>query len=624
MKKHDLEKLEKKVLSKKWGSKKPVDEFEVYREDEKMDKLGWQEPKRVKRSKKRISGMFWTFLLSVFSAIFLYYYYFIAPPIFDPSDVKVYITGPEKVSSGDLVSYKVSYRNNSKVVLRDVSLSFEWPAGSLFEGEEYSEPVKIERRVGVLMPSQEKSVILEGRIYGQKDSQKSVKSVLTYRPEELQKKFSSYKDMSVSIEAVPIFLNVTLSDQVVSGKEVEFKIEYINESDAVFSNMEIRAEYPSGFEFISSDPNPVSSNNVWQLGTVQGEEEGSIIVRGVFSGAEGEQKIISVDIGQRGLNSEEFTSVANSLAETKIASSALLVFQTVNGAREASASLGDTLNYKISYKNTTNTQISNVVVLAQIDDKVIDLSTLDIPWGSFDGRTNSIIWNQSGVPGLAVLDPGEEGYVSFSVKLKKSLIPTSVNDKNFTIKSTAQIASGSTPTDLKGVPVENQDVLEVKVNTVLGFNVSAYYKDGPIQNTGPIPPRVGQETTYAISWQIANTTNDAKDVVVEASIPPNIKWTGVVDPKDANITFDQERGVVRWEPGVVFAGSGYTIPSQRVDFQLSFLPALVHVGKVFDLTSDATLTATDVFTGNEIKRELKGIDSGLNGKVKAGEARVVR
>ena len=139
-----------------------------------------------------------------------------------------------------------------------------------------------------------------------------------------------------------------------------------------------------------------------------------------------------------------------------------------------------------------------------------------------------------------------------------------------------------------------------------------------------MPPRVGNETSYAVSWQIVNTTNDLKDVVVRASVPPNIKWTGSIDPKDAGITYDPIKGLITWKPGIVFAGSGYTIPSQRVDFQLSFIPALIHVDKAMPLLSDIYMEGTDVFTGKKIERSIADLDSSLNGSINATFSRVTQ
>ncbi|MEK7453172.1 MAG: hypothetical protein AAB614_02980 [Patescibacteria group bacterium] len=623
---NDLEKLEKKVLSRKWGESKQMPEYEVYKEsDLSAKKLGWNEGggKRIIGKSFKSFKMLWVLLLSLIFSGAIYFYYS-SSPIFNQKSIKMYITGPSSVSSGEAVSYKVSYRNDSNVILNDVNLSFEWPAGSVFEGAEYFKPVKIEKKIGLLMPNQEKVLILDGRIYGEKDAVKHIKVDLKYIPAELGEPYILSEEFVTSIGTVPIFLNITIPKQVVADKESEMLIEYVNDSDASFSNMEIRAQYSSGFIFASSNPNPAKSNNLWQLGTILGNESGFVTIRGKFNGLEAENQLISFDIGQAEPNGDGFSSFASAIAETRLASSALLVFQTVNGSRDASANFGDTLTYKISYRNTTDTQISNVIMFVQLEDKLLDLKTLSIPWGSFDGRTNSIIWNQSGVPELSVLDPGEEGSVTFSVRVNQNFTPKSVLDKNLKIKSSAQIASGSLPENLSGLPVEDEDTLYVKLQTSLGFNATGYYDDGQIGNFGSLPPMVGSETSYAISWQVVNTINDVKDAVITASLPLNVKWTGLVYPKDADISYDKDKGVVTWKPGIIFAGSGFIVPSQRVDFQVSFLPAIAHVGQQFKLISESTFNGVDAFTNKEINRISSLIDSSLKGIIKSDNSRVIQ
>jgi len=626
MDKNDFENLEKKTLQKGWGEKKITPDYEVYKEeDTHAKKLGWQGALSQKREFRKTSySRIWWVLLFVVAAISLIYFYYSTTPVFDPQKINMDIAGPSKISSGEYVSFKVSYKNNSKVTLRDVNLSFEWPAGYTIEGSEYKEPVVVDKDVKIIMPNQEKLSIFEGRMYGEKDTLKTVKAKLTYTPEGLQNSFTLYKEFEIGIENVPVFLNVSLPSQIVAEKESDIKVEYINKSDASFSNMEIRAEYPTGFEFISSTPNPAISNNIWQLGTVQGGEEASITIRGKFSGAEGEAQIISFEIGKSGTQEEDFLSLASALAETHIASSALLVYQTANGSRDAYVKPGGVINYTINYKNTTDTQISNAVIIAQIDPSLIDIKTLAIPFGFLDGRTNSIIWNQKGVPELAVLDPKEEGSVKFSIRTISGITPKSASDKNLVVKTTVKIASGSTQSDTEGIPIDDQDSLEVKISTIAGLNVVGYHDGGIINNFGPMPPKVGQETAYSFSWQIVDTTNDLKDVVVQASVPAYVKWTGVVEPPDSGLNFDMDRGIITWNAGTVFAGSGFVHPVKKVDFQISVVPSIIDVGKSLDLVSNVTMTAKDLFTGEDVNLSAPSSNTTLKGAVTSDMSRVIQ
>jgi len=349
---------------------------------------------------------------------------------------------------------------------------------------------------------------------------------------------------------------------------------------------------------------------------------GKIKIKGSFLGAQGESKSVYIELGIAGDNGA-FVQYARADSAVSIASSALFVFLTANDSRDLTTNPGGSIQFKAHYKNTTNVQIPNVAILASIDDKYIDVKTLGVQWGSFDGRTNSIIWNAVGVPELAVLDPKEEGVVSFSATLKPVFLPKNFSDKNLTVSARVRITAATPPESLSGLPLESEDTISVKINTQFSFNEKAYFQDGFFQNTGPVPPAVGQRTTFGISWQLANTINDVDEIEVTAVVPPNVEWTGQVYPQDANIAFDQYNGVIRWKPGKVFAGAGTLMPVTRVDFQLAFTPALVHVGQVINLVSGATLKAVDTFTGTKMERQVSPVNTDLLNSLKGEQGRVI-
>jgi len=485
--------------------------------------------------------------------------------------------------------------------------------------EEFAAPgsLSVKYDFGTIVPFQEKTVTVKGRIFGLRGEDKAVKVSFSYRPENVDSAFEGAAAASVKIVSTPLSLKLNVPDQAVSGKELSLSLEYQNQSDADFSDVSVKLSYPSGFNFISADPAPALENNIWKLGDIKGKASGAIKIKGDFSGAQGEVKTMYAEIGQLGEDGQ-FASYAGTESRTGLASSALVVFQTVNDSRDYSTNPGTALRYKIRYKNTTNYQISNAVILAAVDDKYVNIKSLNIPWGAFDARTNSIIWNSVGVPDLAVLDPKEEGEVSFSISVKPVFLPKDFTDKNLTIVSSAKITSATPPEQLAGLPIEGEDRLEAKINTQFSFNEKAYYQDGVIQNSGPVPPKVGERTTYAVSWQLTTTINDVDNVEVTAVIPPTVEWTGVISPADADIKYNPENGEIKWRAGKVLASTGILMPVRKVDFQVAFTPALVHVGDLINLLSNATLTAADSFTGMKIERSAPQINSDLLNTLREG------
>ncbi|MBI5913207.1 hypothetical protein HY839_02065 [Candidatus Azambacteria bacterium] len=620
-----LEEFEKKLYARKEGEGAKRKGYEAYKEEDAVRmRGGWEkdEPASLTVGVKKIRLKPIIAVAVVALMLGGGYYLFTRERPFDVAGVRGTIEGPARVSSGDEVSYVITYRNNTSVALRGGKVVFTWPEGAVVAEGSDGAAREAKEEVGMIVPGQEKSATFKGRIYGTQDEHKEIAVVFQYTPENVAAVFEDKKTLALTIAATPIALIIQAPGQAVSGKEVEIAVEYQNQSDAPFSDMTLRAIYPEGFAFVSADPAPSSENNTWKLGAIEGRESGKIKIKGSFSGAQGEAKSVYMELGIVGDNGA-FAQYARADSAVTIASSALFVFLTANDSRDYVANPGGSIKFKVHYKNTTNVQIPNVTILANIDDTYIDIRTLSVQWGYVDGRTNSIIWNPVSVPELAVLDPKEEGVVSFSATVKPSFLPKSFSDKNLKVSARTRITASAQPESLKGLPLESEDTVSVKINTQFSFNEKAYFQDGFLLNTGPLPPTVGQRTTYGISWQLSSTINDVDEVEATAVIPPNVEWTGKVYPQDANITYDPDRGIIRWKPGKVFAGTSNLISPVRVDFQLAFTPADVHVGQVINLVSGATLKAVDAFTGTQMERQVSPVNTDLLNSLKGEQGRVI-
>jgi hypothetical protein len=83
--------------------------------------------------------------------------------------------------------------------------------------------------------------------------------------------------------AIPQEPNMTISktdssDPVVNGSYLNYTITYQNNGLGSASNVTITENYPSSVSFVSSDPNPDSGNNVWDIGTVASGVSGTVNV----------------------------------------------------------------------------------------------------------------------------------------------------------------------------------------------------------------------------------------------------------------------------------------------------------------------------------------------------------
>ncbi|MCX6712329.1 MAG: hypothetical protein NT041_01405, partial [Candidatus Vogelbacteria bacterium] len=147
----------------------------------------------------------------------------------------------------------------------------------------------------------------------------------------------------------------------------------------------------------------------------------------------------------------------------------------------------------------------------------------------------------------------------------------------------------------------------LKISTLATLTSNSTYQLGPFKNTGPLPPQVGQETTYTINWTVANTSNNLEVVTVRTTLPQSVKWLATVSPLDERVVYNQTSGEVVWNLDTVVAGTGGDLPVRRVSFQVSLLPSLSQIGKTVDLTGQTILAGKDVFTGAMINQILPAV-----------------
>ncbi len=291
---------------------------------------------------------------------------------------------------------------------------------------------------------------------------------------------------------------------------------------------------------------------------------------------------------------------AQALSTTLISASPLYVEQKLSGSENSVANLGQTLSYELKYRNTTEVPIGPISITLKIESRAVDFTTVVSPNGYFNSNNNTISWDNFRVPALNSLKGKEEGELSFSFKLKEQLAVSTFSDKNFSIVTTAEINSPNTPLELSGTQIRGENKFTVKINSQLIFNMRGYYTDSLISNSGPLPPKVGQKTTYTTHWQILNISNNLSEVEVQAILPSNIEWLDNVNPEDSSLKYDALTNKITWKLGKLAAGTGVLLPVKQIAFQVGLTPSISQVGNIVDLIKSAQISAQDDFTGQII------------------------
>jgi len=541
-----------------------------------------------RRKSKNMGKKILTFIFILTLVIGGVGYWYYQRNIFSKDILKLEILGPDSADMGEEVEYAVKYKNNGDTRLAAPKLIFEYPEHSIvLDGK----PLRQEMELDDIFPGEEKQFSFKCRLLGKEQESRVAKTWLNYQPKNLNARYESATTKITIIKYVPLTFEFDVSSKVDPGQEIKLRLNYF--SNAYYyplSNLKVVAEYPSGFEFLSSKPNALAKNE-WNLGVLNKAEGGRIEVTGKISGDPGDQKIFNAKIGI--LQDGELVILKEATRGIEIIKPSIFISWQINGSPEYVAKPGEYLHYEIYFKNTGDKPLDNLFLITSLDDIVLDFSSMQSGSGKFQSSAKTIIWDQTSIPQLRFLDKMEEGKVDFFVKTKEELL-----GKNPQVKTTVTLSQVT-------------EVIDTKISTKLVVDQKGLYAGGQITNSGPIPPRVGQVTSYNISWQIKNFNNEIKNLKVMAILPSQVRLTGEFLPKESKFSFDNASREIVWDVGDVTDGMGVSGPGPEITFQIALTPEEAQRGKPAELISEATALAEDSWTESIVEAKSPVIDTTL-------------
>lgn len=517
-------------------------------------------------------------------------------------EARITIQSRGPIEAGELITVPIIFENTSRTTLKEVELSILLPRGSIVEEGGFEKPasLRLAMKLQDLRPSAEGGTEVVVRMFGREGEEKEIQAILSYRPEKLRARFSSKASKLFLIHRVPLGVAIEAPATVSRGQEIEAIVRYTSTAARPFEELSLRLEYPSGFTFTTGDPKPELGDTIWSIGTINPAKEGTIRIRGKISGEEGEVKSFRAELGILDRLTKEWTSYRDTSMTMKIGVTPLSVSATMNNLREGAIAPGTRVEGVIRYKNNTASDLKNITIRAVLEGGLFNLSSLSVEQGTFDQTSRAIVWAGTAKPELRELASGVEGEARFTVETRDRPVIQSESDKNQTIQLQAEILPSLIPEELQGTDLSSRDKVELKVKTRVIFSGRSLFRSSPILNSGPLPPKVGERTKYAVLFEARNFTNDLDSAEVSAFIPPNVKWEGNFLPSDARVTFDEASREIRWRVGRLEAGTGVISPALTLAFQISVVPADSDAGKPMMLVGESSIKGKDAFAGEDI------------------------
>lgn len=257
---------------------------------------------------------------------------------------------------------------------------------------------------------------------------------------------------------------------------------------------------------------------------------------------------------------------------------------------------GDSIHASLSWINNTASSISNASISVKLSGEALDKTSVSVTDGGYyDSSTNTITWDKKTTQALEQVKTGDTGRMSFNFVVKNV-------DKGLPQVNIDASAEGDRVSESNVPDQVNSTVSKVvKITSDLRLASKAIYFSGPFENSGPIPPKADNTTTYTIVWTVTNTKSNISNAQVKATLPSYVSWNNAVSPSSENITYDSVSGDVVWNLGNVSAGAGFGESKREVSFQVSLKPSITQVGSSPVIISSQTLSGVDNFAEAEVK-----------------------
>lgn len=597
--------------------------MEIYSDDGDMPDF-----KTIKIKKKR-GPFFSIFYLLLFIAILIGFFYWGSNYMRKSKDfssvLDISITAPEGVVMGEEFFYEINYKNNSNYTLNDINLEIIYPENFILS-EIYSIESFSDNRfwnISSLGSRVGGKIKIRGRIINQEGLNNLLSIKTDYKISGLSSVFSKENFNSVTVRSLPFSVVEDYFNTVLVGEEYSLKININN-----FNIEDINDFIISFYDLDNISLENINVNKSSNDFTIEKIGENSFKVSlsnsrnavldfkyKANSKKEGDE-FISWNMKYIDKNDKDFIFLERKLFLESIKSDLHLNISVNNNSTDFPVNFGQKLDYVISYANKGDKDMKDLVIMAVLESDFLDWTSLSDPRkGSVSRKT--ISWSFREVPELKDLGPGQGGEIKFSIKVsefKRFEVGQKLEVKSYAQFSVGNIDDFSNDSERLTDNRSNVIINKLNSNTSLKEEVLYFDDDNIPVGSGPLPPVVGEKTTFRYYWTVKNTLHELRDVKIELSLPQYIIWEENFNISAGNLRFDLEGNKVVWSINRWPVG----VSEIKAEFNVSVVPSDNEYNKIIILSSGSTLTALDVETGAIISKQTDVKTSKLEDDVIAG------
>ena len=552
---------------------------------------------------------------------------------FSGKGLSLTIEGPEEISLGQETTYFINYTNTLRDPLANAEVRVNFPTDFIITSVLPPASDKpLLWRLGALAAEQRGTITVRGRFTGALHTLSAIQAIATYRPADYSSDFEAMATKQVTYAHTAIDGWVQVPEKGIPGEHIAFIYHISNTASDKLDNLEARITLPEGF---TPDQTVLGLTSIEgrvykkQISVLDAGSSTEVGVTGVFASGYGGDVKVQAQLGR--LSPDQiFYPMQFAEAILPVLAGDLSLKMVINGSdkTERSVSYGDTLRSVISYENTANEALRGITLHLKLEavDKttgsILDGTTF-VDWDKVETSStsthsgNEIVWSQKDIANLKELSAHGSGSVNVSIPLLRATSTQATVAVRATVYADIEVIGD---TAMKRTIQMKPIIFVFKSDAALTADLRYYSEEGAPLGSGPLPPQVGEQTTYRMIWNLNKTVHALKDLQISATLPNSVRYVALATSTAGNMVYDKQNNKITW----TLNRMPEEVNNAEVEFDLQLTPSVADDGRFADLIGEITFQAKDEDINENLIQVIKGMNTDLQNDENAKGKGVVR
>lgn len=540
------------------------------------------------------------------------------------------IEGPEQITLGQEVTYFVNYRNTLREPLSNVDLRVNFPPDFVTTQNQPASTDQGLWKLGALAAEQSGTVTIRGKFTGALGTMSAMQAMATYRPSSSANDLEAIAGKNVSYTQTVLEGWIQVPEKAVPGDSVALIYHVKNTGRDAMDGLEARLVMPDGFSPDASTLGQGQTEGRTYKKSLPSLGSGSsteVSVVGVFASGYGGDTKVTGQVGTMGKDGA-FLPAQKAEAVFPVMAGDLSLKLVVNGSDVAMRTIqfGDQLLTSIGYENNSDEPLKNVKLQLVVETVALDqgqevldkIQFVDLAAAAKNSSStqdgNRLAWDVKSYPSFKEVAPHSQG----SLEAALPLIAQATGTRPMALRLTvlADMEVGKTKRSIQMSPM----IFKLRTDASFVSQARYYTEEGAPLGSGPLPPKIGQATTYRVIWSLDKRIHSLKDLEAAAVLPHSVRFVSLATTTAGALSFDADKREVKWTLNRLPS----TVNQAEVEFDIELTPTLADDGRFAQLMGDATFTAQDEDIGEQIMQTVKALTTDLKNDETANGKGVVR